>query len=306
MATYRVGVVLRGKRVEMGVLEGGSVLGRRVFQCEGVPSAEKLMDTLCDHLEDLLLKRGLMPGDVEHIGMAVEGVVDSASGVALYTPGLLERTPAPLASLMQGRVDVLPVLMQENWAIATAEQRFGGMQAQADWLCVNAGRSLSGALVLGGRVQLGALGTAGDLAHLRIPQAGEGGCGERLGALASGMALQAAALARLQPRGSGARLTLQELFALAAQGDAEAGALIAQCAGWLARGIAEAIVLLGVDTVVVTGRLSEFGDAFLQPLREALLTCEPSPWATADRVRLLRGTLGQDAALIGAAWGEID
>ena len=89
MAAYRVGVEISGNRVSMAMVDGqGTVLCRRVFSGHAM-GAEQIVETLCDHLEDLLLKRGLQPTDVERIGIGVCGCADETRGVVRSAPALL-------------------------------------------------------------------------------------------------------------------------------------------------------------------------------------------------------------------------
>lgn len=112
MAAYRVGVEISGNRVSMAMVDGqGTVLCRRVFSGHAM-GAEQIVETLCDHLEDLLLKRGLQPTDVERIGIGVCGCADETRGVVRSAPALLHVRDVPLAQLVEGRIGVAPSILR--------------------------------------------------------------------------------------------------------------------------------------------------------------------------------------------------
>jgi len=306
MAAVRVGMEIGDGRVSMGVMdEHGSILSRRVFSCSGIQSAERFTDTLCDHLEDMLLKRGLMPMDAEHIGIGVAGVVDSHRGIVEYAPPMFGTQDIKLAKLVEERIGVLPTIVRDSWAAAYAEQYFGKVQEDADFLCVTLGRGIGCGIVLGGRLYTGAMHTAGELGHMSVEWDGRAcycgghGCLERY---LSGAALLKQAKERFPAKLPAEKASWRDVLALAGEGDAEALALVSDGVDKLAFALANVIDLLGVYTVVIGGSLSEYPALVIDPLQTKLPVYGHPSWANCNTINIRQALLGGDAAMVGAAF----
>ena len=135
---------------------------------------------------------------------------------------------------------------------------------------------------------------------------GRRGCWERF-ASGSGLGMlgRTAALAHRVARGvelagepeavRGEHVTLA-----AAEGDAEALAIVDHFAGWVALGIGNLLAILDCSLVVIGGGLVEVGDLLLHPVQKALPDRVMAPQERAD-VRVVAAELGERAGAIGAA-----
>jgi len=127
-------------------------------------------------------------------------------------------------------------------------------------------------LVVDGRVFHGSRGMAGEIGHTIFephgPQCvcGMAGC---LEAIASGPAI-----ARLWREGSGGTVgedaTAKMVYAAAAQGQAEATAVVRKVSQALARAVYLLVNLYDVEIVVLGGGVTGSGSAFLDPIFSAL------------------------------------
>ncbi|HEX6419881.1 MAG TPA: ROK family protein, partial [Acidimicrobiales bacterium] len=86
----------------------------------------------------------------------------------------------------------------------------------------------------------------------------------------------------------------------AAEGDAEALAVMDMFADWVALGLANLITLLDSSLVVIGGGLVAAGDVVLEPVRAAYTASVMAPDDRAD-VRIVAARLGELAGAIGAA-----
>lgn len=227
MAAYRVGVEIGVNRAGMCVVDGqGSILCRRALGATSVDNAERFTDTLCDHLEDLLFKRGLQPGDVKHIGIAVAGGALLAHGERICAPEVFGGQAVALRSLVEGRAGVNPTVLGDARAAALAEL-WAGHDA-VDFLCLTLSRKVGVALVRGGQPAAiepaAACGATGDAGEDALPV-------EMADALTR--ALGSHVVAELAHKRFPHKLPVEkvaacDVIALAQDGDAEAAALLAE------------------------------------------------------------------------------
>ncbi|HEX6024754.1 MAG TPA: ROK family transcriptional regulator [Solirubrobacter sp.] len=148
-------------------------------------------------------------------------------------------------------------------------------------------------IVTGRRIHRGAHGSAGDIAHVRVPgyehvvcRCGDRGC---LDAVASADALAS----RLGVAG------VSEVMALLRAGDAEALRAVQDAGRALGAVLALCINLFNPGAIVIGGDLAEAHHHLLAGIREVAFA-RSLPMATRE-LRMSRGRLGDRAGLIGAA-----
>jgi glucokinase len=168
------------------------------------------------------------------------------------------------------------------------------------FLCASLGTGVNAALTVGGRVVDVAYGCFGDAGHVCVePDGPECPCGGRgcLEAVASG-----AAFAR-----DGAPLGLPDAEAVvgaAREGHGGAAAIVARAGTALGRAIASWGTISFPTRVAVAGGLSAAGELLLEPARSELRRVGP-PYVV-ERMEVVLGELGADAALAGAGLAALD
>jgi glucokinase len=178
---------------------------------------------------------------------------------------------------------------------------------------ITLGTGVGGGIVLGGRVQRGAHGFAGEIGHWQFdPQGPRCACGEpgHWEAVASGTGLghraqEAAAAghaaAMLEAAGGdvGALAGTDVADAVRA-GDAASLEILEAYARDVAVGFAGLVNILDPELIVVSGGLVELGDLLLEPLRRAFSgRLEGAPFR--PDVPIVAATLGERAGVVGAA-----
>lgn len=229
------------------------------------------------------------------VGVGSAGTIDPATGAVRYAtdslPGWAGTRIADELARRLGR----PVRVDNDVnAAAIGEAWTGAAAGLTHVLLVAAGTGLGAGLIRDGRVDHGARGAAGALAHLPVPGAERlrCGCGRygHLEAVASGTGLAAA-----YALDTGETVTGREVAARAGDGDPAAAAVLARAGEALGRAIAGLVALLDPQAVVVAGGAA----AALLPAAAPAYAAELLP-AWAD-VPLLPARLGEEAAAVGAA-----
>jgi predicted NBD/HSP70 family sugar kinase len=163
-----------------------------------------------------------------------------------------------------------------------------------DLVFVKASTGIGSGIISGGRLQRGALGSAGDLGHIEVPGAAEVvcACGSRgcLEAVASVPAL----LRRL----SGRAKTADQLTELVAAADPEATRVVRDAGRSVGAVLAGVVSLLNPSVVVLGGRLADAGEPFLAGVREVVYG-RGMPLST-DRLRIVPSELRSMAGVTGA------
>lgn len=151
-------------------------------------------------------------------------------------------------------------------------------------------------LVINGKIYRGPGGTAGEIGHITLDEAGPVcRCGNR-GCLET-FAAARYVLPLLQP-GHGTDLTMEGVVRLARDGDPGCRRVIADVGRHIGSGVANLCNLLNPSRVVLGGDLAEAGELVLGPIRESVgRYAIPS---AARQLSVLPGALGGRAEVLGA------
>ncbi|MDJ0358163.1 ROK family protein [Paenarthrobacter sp. PH39-S1] len=269
MSESWIGVDIGGTKIAAGIVNGqGAVLARSQ---RPTPHGEV---AIADAVAALVLQ--LSPNVAGTlVGIAVPGYVSIDHRTVSYAANLdLDNTK--LADLIEARLDVACLVINDANAALWAEHKFGAAQTVQDAAMVTVGTGIGGGLLVNGKLVVGAHGWAGEIGHMVVEPGGRPcGCGSRgcLDRYASGSALATEA-------------RTSEDFAVIAH--------------WLGFGLSQVSMLLDPDLIVLGGGVSSAGAALAEPTRERLaqLLAEHGRHATPQ---VVPAQLGPDAGFIGAA-----
>ncbi len=285
----------------------GKVAAERKIPTQSYDGPEGVLRRIGEAVKALSGEAG---GPPRAIGMGVPGLADLAAGVTKFLPNLPSQwRDVPVRKLLQASTGA-DVHLLNDVRTATLGELVFGLGRDARTLAFFAlGTGVGGGVAVDGKLRLGPLGAAGELGHQTVlPDGPPCGCGNRgcLETLASAPAIAAEGvrllLAGNAPKlheatgGDPAKVTPESM---ARSGDPAALEAIARAARYLAIGVANVIVTLHPDLVVVGGGVSGMGEPLLGPLRAEVkrrvgTLMGPQP------VRIERSALGDRAGLLGA------
>ncbi len=233
-------------------------------------------------------------------GVAVPGVVDEATGTAVWAANIGFRD-VPLRRLMSERLGVPAALGHDVRVGGIAEARLGAGRGQRHVLFIAIGTGIAAAHVVDGHAFAGAHGAAGEVGHVVVRPGGPTcGCGGR-GCLES--VASASAIGRRYAELSGITgSAAADVAARAAAGEELAVEVWREAVDALADGLLTAQALYDAGIVVLGGGLAEAGEGLLAPLRVALdskVTFHRMP-------AIARAGLGDNAGCLGAALLALD
>jgi glucokinase len=291
-----IGVDLGGTNLRCALVSPeGLVLMRESRPTELGEGPDPFLSGLIGLVTEMKRQAELAGLEVRAAGLALPGVI-SAEGVILESVNLGQLQGMNLAAAISSATGLRSVSVNDANAGAVAEHRFGAGKGFQSLLMVSIGTGIGAGLILGGRLWSGIDGASGELGHIPIdPEGPSCRCGSRgcLEQYASATAIARRAAERNLP-GSAAALA-----ALARQGDREAEAIFAEAGCYLGVAAATVVNLLNLEAIILGGGVSASFDLLAPPLRAELLARALA--VPGGRVRVLKGELGDNAGLIGAA-----
>ena len=232
------------------------------------------------------------PGVVS-AGVGVPGLYDPEAGTTRFLvniPGAW--AGRPVAGPVAARLGVPVFLINDARAFGLAELRLGAGRGAGSMVGLTLGTGVGGVIAVDGRVHQGHDGTAGELGHQTLdPDGPPCGCGNHgcLEAFARADRIAAAC----------GTATAEEAVARARAGDPRALEGMALIGRYLGIGIANMIVVLSPDRVVIGGGVAAAGDLLFTPIRDELAARVRT--TSLDAVELVPAELGIWAGAIGAA-----
>jgi len=244
---------------------------------------------------------------VQAIGVGFPGFFVGESGVLASSPNLPSLKNVAIAEKLADALHCPVRVQNDALCAALGEQRFGVAQGCEHLLHVTLGTGVGGGLVLHRQAYTGEGGMAMEFGHLCVNTAGDArvcGCGARgcVEAYASATAIQARYV-----EATGERKTTVEIYQQAVSGDVFSRLLLKEMGEALGRALAEAIKLLDVRTVSISGGLLGAWSIWYEPMMTALNLHLIPPLQ--GKVTVLSSTLGDHAGVLGAAalaWAMVE
>jgi len=293
-----IGVDVGGTTVAAGLVTAdGQVLEhvQAPTHARGPGSALETIVDVLDRLRDRARARGVA---VSGVGVGIPGTVDAERGVVgvdvNYVP---ELAGAPLAERLGARVDAPVFVDNDVNALVLAEWTWGAGRGARSLVMLALGTGVGGGIVLDGRLQRGAAGSAGELGH--VPIAFDGPpcvCGGRgcLKAFVSGTDI-----ARRAEERFGRPVGAAEVFQLAATGEAEAAAIVDEVCRALGAGLAVIVNGLNPERVLLAGSVAKSLRPLEARIRASLADYAFAAAIAATRLEIL--SLDKDATVRGGA-----
>lgn len=313
---YVVGIEISGSGSRQSVALAdlqGNILRRIRRPLDYVPDTETVLHLIDDMLADVTAPTALNDGRVLRVGVAVGGLVDASRGVVRTLHHAHGWDNFPLQDYFEQRLSVPCIIDNNANAAALAEVQRGIGQGERIVLYVGLGRGIGGGLVVNGRVYHGMTCTAGEIGHILVKEDGPrcscGGYGH-LEALASSQAIirtmiglsiehtETEAAIRRVTGGRAERITAEQVFLLAAEGDAIARSIIQEVHTRLAIALANIVQMINPGMIILGGAVAQAGTLLIEPLQEHIRQlCLP---AATESLRIVQSSLGAEANITGA------
>ncbi len=315
MKEWYIGCDLGGTNLRAALV---NVTNGSVRQAISTPTLSRegpnaVIQRMIDLFHRVIKESGIPLDEIGGIGIGVPGTVDMERGVVLFLPNLPTTWPnIPLAEYIQKGTTLPTVILNDVRAITFGEWRFGAGQGVDTMACFAIGTGIGGGLVINRQLHLGFGGTAGELGHITVdvngPRCGCGnyGCVE---VFASGPAIAAMGIKAVVQGWTTQigtlvdydlnRITPEVIARAARNGDAIAREIFEIAGGYIGTAVANVVVAINPQRVVIAGGVAQAGDLLLEPIRRTLH--KRVFVAPKERVEIVPSTLGNNAGVIGAA-----
>jgi transcriptional regulator of PTS gene len=242
---------------------------------------------------------------VTSISIAVPGLVSSEQGIVLQMPHYHVKN-LPLGPEIYKATGLPVFLANDTRAWALAEQLFGNSQQNENSVLISIHHGVGAGIILDGRVLQGRHGNIGELGHIQIDpdgklcQCGNRGC---LDTVASSQAIREEVSRRLAVGEASSitpdKVTIENICAAAAQGDALAVNVIEKLGHYLGSAIAIVVNLFNPEKILIGGVINQ-AKAILYPAIKASIE-QQSLQVYYQELEIVESRFYKQATMPGAA-----
>ena len=298
-----IGVDLSGAAMHAAlVTTDGQVLERREAPLEREAVVAQVSRTIAE-------LRDTSP-NIAAIGVGIPGLVNRQTDRVLVSTDLPSVVRGDIHAELMKATGLRVELENDANAAAYGEYQVGAGRGSRDMFYATIGAGIGGAIILGGKLWLGASGFAGEFGHITIDAEGiECRCGNTgcLETLASAPNIVRRANERLyrDNTSSLSRLAINKEFTAAdivheaQDGDDFSLMMIERTGKYIGAAVASVINLLNIERIVLGGGVMEAGNLILDPIISEAEHRAFQPCFEATQI--VAAALGTDAVSIGAA-----
>jgi glucokinase len=295
---YAIGIDIGGTNMRAGLVSREGAVIKRIKQ----PTSEEVINSLLAAIENLF------SDDVAGVGLGVAGVVDRKKKRVMVSPNLHIIETMDLVGEIEKKFKAPVFIENDANAAALGELWAGAGRGFSDFVLFTLGTGVGGGIVYDGKL----LNVSAEIGHMTINTDGEkchcgnSGC---LESYASVRAILSRAVTSLESGresllreycgGNFYRLTTEDIYKAALDGDNLARELLKNAGRHLGIGIASLINLMSPQAIILSGGLTGAWDIYVQ---EAIKEASRRAFKElSDRVNIIPSLLKDDAGIVGAA-----
>ena len=203
---------------------------------------------------------------IHSVSIGVSGIVDPKTSKILLSTVVDIEDENFVFDIQSEFPDAFVYLLNSSGLIAFAEKE---QRDVMDLVTVDIGKGVGSGIIIDGQIYTGAGGTAGEFGHISVDMNGEKcKCGNRgcteIYTNTHTIRRKAATILGVE------KVTLKEVKELAENGNAEICNLLNEVSGILAVALIGLFNMMAPESVVISGKIKELGNAFLVPLINAV------------------------------------
>lgn len=297
-APVRIGIDMGSTETRVGLVDiHEKLLISETLSMDVSSSPEIIIRNIAETALLLLEQQGIAMDQCVGAGIGVPGTIDRKAGVVCYSNNI--RWEQVRLREEFGKYLPIPISIANNAdCAALGEAAAGAGKECQDIVMLTIGAGVGGGVILDGEIYQGKGAGGSELGHMVIVEDGkECTCGRR-GCLEAYVSVNA--LVKEAEAASGKKLSLEEIFCKASEGDKVLGEVADDYIRKLGTGIVNIVNIFRPQIVILGGSMAGQGSILLAPLRErSQKDCFGGKQGEIPEIQM--AALGNEAGMIGAA-----
>ncbi|MDE1919940.1 MAG: ROK family protein [Candidatus Omnitrophica bacterium] len=310
---YYIGLDIGGTKIAGALVSAsGRVFARTKTATPKRVHAQDIFNCLTDTIDELIHAAGVKPSSVKGVGVGVPGIVDTRNHNILAAPNIA-LTGFPLSASLRRRYRIPVVMTNDVNAGLLGEAWKGAAKGLSHVVGIFPGTGVGGAVIIDGKLLLGAQGAATELGHVIVSIGGPRcHCGNRgcLEALTSRWAIERDIREGVKAGKKTVVLKLNDgkldmiksriLREALARNDALVKSVLARAAVVLGKTAVSLNHTFNPQAIIFGGGVIKACGHFILPIVARELDADPF-FKKFNTCRILASQLGDDAVVLGAA-----
>lgn len=295
---YAIGIDLGGTNLRAALVSREGNIIKKIKE----PSSGDVLESLYRVVESVYTD------DVAGIGIGVAGLVDRKGGAVITSPNLPAVEGVSFVEAMHTRFSV-PIFIENDANVAALGEKWMGAGKEFDnFILLTLGTGIGGGIIYEGNL----VNVSAEVGHMSINADGEKcpcgntGCLESyasaramIGRAVSALEKGAESMLRECCKGNFYKLTPEDIYKSALEGDSLAREILREAGRYLGVGIANIINIMSPEAVILAGGLLGAWNIYVQEaMREASRRAFKELF---DVVKIIPSSLGDEAGVVGAA-----
>jgi glucokinase len=295
---YAIGIDLGGTNIRVGLVSATGEVEKKIKE----PTSDSLLETIIKAVDSLFSDK------VVGIGIGVAGVIDRDNRKVLNSPNLHAVEEIDIANEMKRRFSTPVFIENDANTAAVGEMWIGAGKGLSGFVLFTLGTGIGGGIVHDKNL----LDISAEIGHMTISADGEKcHCGNYgcLESYASARAIRSKTVSVLETGreslltgycgGNFYKLTVEDIFRAALDGDNLAREVLKNAGRYLGIGIANMINLMSPEAIILAGGLIGAWDLYIQ---EAIKEASKRAFKELfENVKIVPSMLKDDAGTVGAA-----
>ena len=311
---YRIGIDFGGTNIAVGLVdETMNIIAKESRPTNKGRSVDLMVKDMADICRNLLNKIGSDFTQLESIGIASPGTINSKTGVVECYHGM-SLDHYPMVKILSGYLDGFQNIKIANDANAAAlgEVMAGAAKGADEAIMVTLGTGVGGGIITGGKIYEGFNFSAAEIGHIVIEKdglpcpCGRKGCWEQYSSATGLIRMTKEAMEenkesylwKVCPDIN--KVNGKTVFDGVELGDKTAKKVLDKYYSYLACGLANMVNIFQPQILVIGGGICGQGETLRAPI-EKLVMDEQYAKTTPHKTKIVIASLGNDAGIIGAA-----
>lgn len=315
---FTIGVDLGGTNIAIGLCdEKLNIIDKDSVPTLAKREPEAIIRDMAELTERIIKRNSLTLSDIDYVGIASPGAVNSKTGIIEYANNL-PFLNFPISDVFKSYLPVKEVYIANDAnAAALAEALAGAAKGSEISLMITLGTGVGGGVIINGKIYDGGVNCAGaELGHTVIVaggrqcSCGRRGCWEAYSSATALTNMTQEKMLELKLKGVDSLLfdiaekeggvSAKTPFDAMKAGDAAGKEIVDSYITYLAEGITNMVNIFQPEILSIGGGVCKQGEFLTKPLRE-LVERDQYTRNNPKKAKIVTATLGNDAGIIGAA-----
>lgn len=296
-----IGIDIGGMSAKLGLVCGHTILSQQNLPTGAELSYEAFLEQLTEGIEALRLEAKTLAdpeGEVEKIGISSCGLIDSRTGMVVYSNNI-PWEKKHLGAELEERTGLSVRMANDAKCAALAEAVFGAGKDYERVCMITLGTGVGGAFLTGKQLSRGNLYQDADgiLGHITVERNGRACTCGRKGCLEAYSS--ATAIMKTYQEHTGHAYSAKVIFDRVRAGEAAAQKTLEEFQYYLAEGLVSLVNVLRPEIIIIGGGVSKSAELFLPYVKETIN--HQAYGGSVLPVEVVPAMFGNEAGMIGAS-----